>query len=102
VNDWLTTAVTALACLVLFGACVYYLFRSSRRVRWSRSTQTLITRHPIPVVFWTKVVIVAFGAIISLGLGIVLLAFHGKPIFGKGVEVSKPSIEAPDVGTSDR
>ncbi len=101
-NDWLTTAVTALACLVLFGACVYYLFRSSRRVRWSRSTQTLITRHPIPVVFWTKVVIVAFGAIISLGLGIVLLAFHGKPIFGKGVEVSKPSIEAPDVGTSDR
>ena len=96
-NDWLTTAVTALACFALCGGCGYYLYRSSRRVRWSRSTQTLITRHPIPVVFWTKLAIVALGAFVSLALGIVLLAFHGKAIFGNGLEVSRPTVEAPDV-----
>jgi hypothetical protein len=102
VNDWLTTAVTALACFALCGGCTYYLLRSSKRVRWSRSEHMLITRHPIPVVFWTKVVIVALGGFVSLGLGIVLLAFHGKAIFRNGVDVSKPTVETPDLPDANR
>jgi len=98
VIDWLIVAVTALACFGLCGSCVYYLVRSSHRVRWSRSTQMLITRHPIPVVFWTKVIIVAMGAFVSLALGIVLLAFHGKAFFRGGFGGSKPTFEAPDTG----
>jgi 4-amino-4-deoxy-L-arabinose transferase-like glycosyltransferase len=81
VKDWITVLVTAVACFVLSGLCIFYLHRTAKRVRWSRSERKLVIRHPYPIVFWAKVGIVAGGAFLTLAMGILLLVFHGHHFF---------------------
>jgi hypothetical protein len=81
VSDWITMLVTAGACFALCGACIFYLVRTAQRVRWSRSERKLVTRHPIPIVFWTKFGIVAAGAFLTLAMGVLLLITHGHHFY---------------------
>jgi hypothetical protein len=81
VGDWITAAVTAVACFGLSGVCAFHLYQSAKRVRWSRSERRLVTRHPSPIVFWTKFGIVAGGAFLGLAMGILLLLFHNHHPF---------------------
>lgn len=91
-SDWITAAVTALACFAITGGCVVYLYKASGRLRWSRRSKTLVLRHPLPVVFWTKIIVVGAGALLCLSMGILLLVFHGHR-FLHSADSQKPLFE---------
>ena len=99
--DWLLSVTTALGCFVICGACVAYLRKASQRVRWSRSMQQIVTRHPKPVFFWLKICVVGSGALLSLGMGVLLIATHGRHFLRPGIGGAKTSLEQLD-GSSER
>jgi hypothetical protein len=101
VPDWLLSVITALGCFVICGACIVYLKKASQRVRWSRSMQQIVTRHPKPVFFWIKVGVVGSCALLSLGMGVLLIATRGHHFFRPDVAGSKTSLEQLD-GAPDR
>jgi hypothetical protein len=93
VPDWLVSVIAALGCFVICGACAVYLRTAYGRVRWSRSMQQIVTRHPNPTVFWAKVTVVVSGAILSLAMGVLLIAAHGRHFFRPDIGASKTSLE---------
>lgn len=91
--DWLLSVITALGCFAICGACGVYLYKASGRVRWSRSMQQIVTRHPRPAIFWAKVAVVSLGAFLSLAMGVLLLATHGRHWLRPSIDGQKSSLE---------
>jgi hypothetical protein len=96
VPDWLLSVVTALGCFAICAACIAYLRRAAQRVRWSRSMRQIVTRHPKPVFFWLKVCVVGAGALLSLGMGVLLIATHGHHFLRPSIEGPKSTLEQLD------